>query len=456
MGNNMKLPCAKQIPFIVCGLSFLQMAMTNIQYQNLTLIATALVLGSKFNLTEISLMWLKEKSVSALSEFLSDAKFSTDEMQHLYLLRTMHLYNITSGYFIVDDTMLHNSKFCKWIHGVSFLFDHALGATLKARCVVFLYFNDGKGQKFFIDFRIFYQEDSKMPWYRKGKYVHKKKYELAIEMIEGALNRGFAACMVLADSWYGIEPFVKELRRLKLSYILEITTKNKVKVDREEPKLTPTGKLAKKQFELKNLKEFFKMIVSYQICGFAANKETGKKEKVLYYTKISTVRLNAIAGKQRLVESVDPIKETTKYLLTNELTWEATKIISVYSYRWVIEEFFRNAKQLTDMEGATIRSEQGVTLALYLVSWIDSLLHYENYKRSTAGKLTKESLTIPSIVRQLQYENLMAVLDRVQNEEEFVSKWLEVTRENINRNRRENSELILMEECEFQQEEQAA
>jgi SRSO17 transposase len=139
-----------------------------------------------------------------------------------------------------------------------------------------------------------------MPWYRKGKYVHKKKYELAIEMIEGALNKGFAACMVLADSWYGIEPFVKELRRLKLSYILEITTKNKVKVDREEPKLTPTGKLAKKQFELKNLKEFFKMIVSYQICGFAANKETGKKEKVLYHTKISTVRLNAIAGKQRL------------------------------------------------------------------------------------------------------------------------------------------------------------
>ena len=452
----MKLPCAKQIPFIVCGLSFLQTAMTNIQYQNLTLIATALVLGSKFNLTEISLMWLKEKSVSALSEFLSDAKFSTDEMQHLYLLRTMHLYNITRGYFIVDDTMLHNSKFCKWIHGVSFLFDHALGATLKARCVVFLYFNDGKGQKFFIDFRIFYQEDSKMPWYRKGKYVHKKKYELAIEMIEGALNKGFSACMVLADSWYGIEPFVKELRRLKLSYILEITTKNKVKVDREEPKLTPTGKLAKKQFELKNLKEFFKMIVSYQICGFAANKETGKKEKVLYHTKISTVRLNAIPGKQRLVESVDPIKETTKYLLTNELTWEATKIISVYSYRWVIEEFFRNAKQLTDMEGATIRSEQGVTLALYLVSWIDSLLHYENYKRSTAGKLTKESLTIPSIVRRLQYENLVAVLDRVQDEEEFVTKWLEVTRENINRNRKINSELILVEECEVQQEEQAA
>ena len=90
------------------------------------------------------------------------------------------------------------------------------------------------------------------------------------------------------------------------------------------------------------------------------------------------------------------------------------------------------------------------------MSWIDSLLHYENYKRSTAGKLTKESLTIPSIVRRLQYENLEAVLDRVQNEEEFVSKWLEVTRANINRNRRKTSELILMEEFDVQQEQQAA
>ena len=35
-------------------------------------------------------------------------------------------------------------------------------------------------------------------------------------------------------------------------------------------------------------------------------------------------------------------------------------MIKSYSFRWVIEEFFRNAKQLSDMEGATIRSEQGV------------------------------------------------------------------------------------------------
>jgi hypothetical protein len=62
-------------------------------------------------------MWLKEKNISMLSEFLSDAKLSTDEMQQFY--------KIKEGYFIIDDTMVHHTKFYKWIHRVSILFDHA-------------------------------------------------------------------------------------------------------------------------------------------------------------------------------------------------------------------------------------------------------------------------------------------------------------------------------------------
>ena len=85
--------------------------------------------------------------------------------------------------------------------------------------------------------------------------------------------------------------------------------------------------------------EYFKSVTSCLVCGFAANKETGQKEKALYNIKIATVRLNSIPGKHRLIESIDPARQTTKYLLANNLTWEAAKIISVYSYRWVIEEF---------------------------------------------------------------------------------------------------------------------
>jgi hypothetical protein len=49
---------------MIAGLAFLQPALTNIQFSTLTMIATALVLGGKFSLSEISRMWLKGKCVS--------------------------------------------------------------------------------------------------------------------------------------------------------------------------------------------------------------------------------------------------------------------------------------------------------------------------------------------------------------------------------------------------------
>jgi len=73
-------------------------------------------------------------------------------------------------------------------------------------------------------------------------------------------------------------------------------------------------------------------------------------------------------------------------------------------------------------------------------AWIDFLLHFENYKQSTAGKLPKDSITIPSIVRRAQYENLQAIIERVKREEGFLQKWLEVEEKNIFRKRKRTKE----------------
>jgi hypothetical protein len=442
LNTMMKIPCAKRLPFIVAGLSFLQPALTNIQFNNLTLIATALVLGAKFNLTEISRMWLKEKSVSTLSYLLSDAKFYIPEMEMLYVTQLKKMYKLAGGYYCIDDTMKHHTNFCKWIHGVFVLFDHAAKTNLKATCLVFLYYNDGGLIKFPISYRIYYKATDNMPWQQGTQKEHKAKYDLALEMLEWALKMGLPKSTVLADSWFGMNPFIAGLKKLQLSYVIEIKRSYNVRIPCKETKFTPTGKKAKNQTETISLPDYFDNIVLIATCGFDADPQSGKEEKVLYHTKIATVRLNSISDRHRVIESKDPVKQTTKYLLTNELSWEATKIISTYSHRWVIEEFFRNAKQLTDMEGATIRSEQGVTTALCLVSWIDSLLHFENYKQGTTEKLSKESLTIPSIVRRAQYDNLKAVLGRIRNDETFIPTWLAIEEKNIDRRRKSCSEVI--------------
>jgi len=275
-------------------------------------------------------------------------------------------------------------------------------------------------------------------------------------MLQWALKVGFPKCTVLADSWFCMGPFIKDLKRLELSYVIEVKVNYTTKVPCKKPKLTPTGRVSKKQYDMVALPKFFTPFASVAKYGFAADKETGRLEKVLYHTKTSTIRLNSISGKHRVIESIDPIKQTTKYLLTDHLTWEAGKIISVYSNRWVIEEFFRNAKQLTDMEGATLRSKQGVATTLCLVTWLDFLLHFENYKQSTAGKLPQGSLTIPSIVRRAQYENLKDILERVQREDGFLQRWLAVEEKNIFKERKKTKQLVLLEKPQGHQLKEAA
>ena len=456
----MKIPCAERLAFVVSGLAFLQPALSNAQFYNITLVVTALVLGSRFHLTEISLMLLKEKSISTLSYLFSDAKFCTHEMQMLHLLHMRNTYKIKDGYFLIDDTMKHHTKFCKWIHGVFVLFDHALNINLKATCIVFLYYSDGKTIKFPIAFRIYYKQTTetskKMAWQRGKPKACRKKYDLALDMLEWATTNGFPPCTVLADSWYGIGPFVAGLKRLHLSYVLEIKATLQVKRPSKAPKLTPTGRRAKHQFDWVDLPRYFRTIVASVQCGFPANWETGQGAKVLYHAKVATSQLKPIAGKHRLVESIDPTSQASKYLLTDRLTWEATKILSAYSQRWVIEEFFRNAKQLTDMEGVTVRSEQGVTLALCLVFWIDSLLHLENYKHCIAGKLPRESVTIPSMVRKAQSENSEAFIERVRHDKDFVRTWLEVVQGQVHRKRKPHKELIVIEKTHEAPQEKAA
>ncbi len=445
----MKIPCIRRLDFIVNGLSFLIPSLTGTQFMNITMFATALVLGSRFKLTDFSLMWLKKKSVSTISEFFSDSKFSFYEMNAAFAKRVQAIYPLCEGggYFIIDDTMQHHTKLCKMIYGVFWLFDHAFGTSLKAICIVALYYSDGQLIKFPIGFRIFYKDSGKrMPWQKDLEFKHKTKYALAIELIEEALKQGFPKSTVLADSWFGIDPFIRELKRLKLSFVVEIKQTYKTKSPCVTPKLTPKGRLAKHQFDLVTLGIFFKSLSKITKVGFAYDIETGKKSKVLYDLKVTSLTLNAFSGKYRLVQSYDPTKKTIKYLLSNELNWEAQKIISAYSCRWVIEEFFRNAKQLTDMEGACLRSKQGVTLALCLVSWIDFLLHHENYKHCAANKLSKEPLTVQSIIRRSQAENAEAFIEKVKNDDEFREKWIDTMKQGIYRQRKKHSELITFDE----------
>jgi SRSO17 transposase len=293
---------------------------------------------------------------------------------------------------------------------------------------------------------LFSQEGKKKwPWQQHFPVKHYKKHELAIQLITEALERGYPKSTVLADAWFGVSPFVNELKRLGLDFITEIKSTSAFNTKSPDLIRTPKGKVSKNQQITRPLGEVFKSISTINTVGFEYNEEEEKVEKVLYHLKVTTTdELNAFTGNYRLVQSVDPVKNTIKYLLSNNLDWECRKIVSAYSKRWVIEEFFRNAKQLTNMEGTRLRSEQGVTLALCLVSWIDFLLHLENYKNCAVKKRNKKPLTVQSIIRQEQLKNAEEFVERIRKDDLFVTKWKEFlrSRSETDRERKVNSELV--------------
>ena len=69
-----------------------------------------------------------------------------------------------------------------------------------------------------------------MPWQKGQDFVYKTKNELALEMIQWALTRGFPRATVLADSWFCVKTFIKGLQRSRLPYVLEAKANYNVKV----------------------------------------------------------------------------------------------------------------------------------------------------------------------------------------------------------------------------------
>jgi hypothetical protein len=424
------LPNIEILEMIKIGFQFLKGIVTDIQLRNLMLIATATILQGQFNLSHASRTWLKERSANAFSHCLKRAKINFREALIALAMRQQQAYDLGEGRFIIDDTLEHHSRFCKFIHAVFRHWDHVFHTNAKGICIVFLYYSQGNWIKFPIGWRIYLKE--------RGK----TKHDLAIELIKEALGRGFPCRVVLGDSWFCIRPFISQLQKLGLSYTLEIKTNANIRVPLKEVIIKRRGRKRKKWYNTVNIKEYMKWAKGIRKIGFKGDIDTGKPEKKLYIIKERVCMIHALPGKHKVIYSYDEEKKTRKYLITNELTWEGVKVVKEYFCRWVIEEFFRNAKQQLNMEGACVRSEQGVAIKLLLVTCIDSLIHMKIAKLVSANSKSG-AITFQSVIRLAILENAenFVTLIKSPKGEDFLKRWLDQLKKDAIRKRKVKSEV---------------
>lgn len=129
------------------------------------------------------------------------------------------------------------------------------------------------------------------------------------------------------------------------------------------------------------------------------------------FTKV--VRLKKY-GKKRLViaHETENLSDTPRFLLTDALHWEITRIIQTWDYRWSVEVFHEFTKQITGLESSQVRNSEAVKRHFRLSCVAQSLLQRVTChgQKSERFKFAKEKQTIGQRIYSLNREALANLL----------------------------------------------
>ena len=105
-------------------------------------------------------------------------------------------------------------------------------------------------------------------------------------------------------------------------------------------------------------------------------------------------------------------QEASKALVSNRLGWEVIRMVLVYRYRWTgTETFHRDGKQLLGLGDCQVRSGEGQTRHVYLVSVAYSLLMRSLHQTHLYDWARRTLTTIGEACRAVKAETLERIVD---------------------------------------------
>jgi len=209
----------------------------------------------------------------------------------------------------------------------------------------------------------------------------RKKWEIALELLERTAHDGVDLKWITADEFYGRVPaFLSELERRGLAYVVEI------------PVCTWgwTARGYARGVEHRRLDELFKRggpsWVDYHV------KETTKGPAVW---RVRATRFVSHGGQDRnekwLLIAENPLKNERKYFLSNAPSTTAIEtILTVAFTRWRIERNFQESKEEIGLDHFEVRTYTGMQrhLAISMVSLLFLVRASALLRSTTASKWT--------------------------------------------------------------------
>lgn len=183
-----------------------------------------------------------------------------------------------------------------------------------------------------------------------NQYGFQSKIDLACQLVDDAIQRGVPARVFLFDSWYLCTQLTSHIESYGREWVAAVKSNRKIMIK---------GRYL-------------------QIQEFAATLPTDSFRKIdlgqkTYQIFTKSVHMSRV-GKVRIMIAYEEGTDTPLYLATNVLYWEEKKILEVYSRRWSIETFYRDAKQHLGLGDCQLRRPVGIRRYWHLVFLAYSLL----------------------------------------------------------------------------------
>jgi hypothetical protein len=160
--------------------------------------------------------------------------------------------------------------------------------------------------------------------YKRRKECKVNKINNALKMIKRAVKNGFMAKYVLADSWFSSKKFIRTIRSIKNGAMHVVCG-----VRKDKRKYTYKG-------EKVNAKQLLKILKKESKPKRCRKWNTRYYEVVVEYEGIGTVKLYLCRF---------PYQKKWRLYLSTDTKLTFIKMMEIYSIRWSIEIFFKEAKQ---------------------------------------------------------------------------------------------------------------
>jgi hypothetical protein len=224
------------------------------------------------------------------------------------------------------------------------------------------------------------------PDFQKLHQQFRTKIDLAIELLDAAIQHNVPFRVLLFDSWYLSEELVSMARSRKKDWI-SLLKKNRNLETNSFVLKDAAGQPIRLEGPHIAVEDLVPLIPPTAYRAVTIGDHT-------YWTFTLTVRLPGL-GKVRLVVSFQNAELTGTYavLVSNRVNWNAQRLLTLYLQRWPIETFYQDGKGHLGVDEYRMRNAEAIQKHWCLVFVAYSFLHLDCLPSSP----TKGSLPVKTI-----------------------------------------------------------